>query len=341
MKKKMTVKKWQLTKWRSRDEIADLSDVEFVAVGKRVFYQHRTLEEAHLPTNAAAIKTEAFTGCRRLLAVTLPNDNNVGLARRCFADCTRLREVKNTELISIVGDRAFENCRNLPDPVFGRELRRIGEYAFAGCESIRTLELPSCLTAMGKGAFQGCTELEKVEMEDALTVLGEDAFRNCISLKEIGFSAMLEAIPKGAFRGCSALTEVEIPSGIQAVGARAFMGCTRLREVNIDIGTTVIGARAFAKNPRLERVVIPHSVKRLGIGAFGFGFSHQKVTLVVDNEYMKKRMQTQLRLCMSAGRVQIEVVGKSIEERKRERRRASLDSTPVHLFEKEDDGGES
>ena len=334
MKKTTTViKKWQLLKWRSHEELADLSEEDFVAVGKRVFYRSRALEEARMPANAAAIKTEAFTGCKRLHTITLPSNNSVGLARRSFADCIRLRNVHNSELISVIGDRAFENCRNLPALTFGRDLRRIGEYAFAGCESIRSLELPSCINVMGRGAFFACTELESVHMEDALTTLAPDAFRDCISLREIGFSAMLEEIPKGAFRGCSSLTELTVPSGINVIGARAFMECNRLREVTIDIGTTEIGAKAFAKTPRLERVFVPHSVKKLGLGAFGFGFSKQKITLVVDNEYMKKRMQTQLRLCMSAGRVNVEVVGKTIEERKRERRRASLEQKPTHLFD--------
>ena len=115
MKKTTTViKKWQLLKWRSHEELADLSEEDFVAVGKRVFYRSRALEEARMPAKAAAIKTEAFTGCKRLHTVTLPSNNSVGLARRSFADCIRLRNVHNSELISVIGDRAFENCRNLP-----------------------------------------------------------------------------------------------------------------------------------------------------------------------------------------------------------------------------------
>ena len=55
MKKTTTViKKWQLLKWRSHEELADLSEEDFVAVGKRVFYRSRALEEARMPANAAA-----------------------------------------------------------------------------------------------------------------------------------------------------------------------------------------------------------------------------------------------------------------------------------------------
>lgn len=50
---------------------------------------------------------------------------------------------------------------------------------------------------------------------------------------------------------------------------------------------------------------------------------------------MKKRLQSKLRMALSAKRVQIIVTGKSIEERKRERRRAQLEQTPTHIFDQE------
>ena len=52
----------------------------------------------------------------------------------------------------------------------------------------------------------------------------------------------------------------------------------------------------------------------------------------VETEYMLRRMKIQLILCGSIGRVELIRDGKSIEERKRERRRSTLEQTPVHLI---------
>ena len=335
MKTPFTVKKWQLLRWRAKEERVDLSDSDFIAVGKRVFYKDRFAEEVLLPATASAIKTEAFAGCRRLYRVALSGAGNVGISRRAFRGCKRLRELENAHMLSIIGDFAFDGCARLPAFAFGRDLRKIGEYAFRRCDSMTSILLPSCVELIGRGAFFGCTELESVAMEDGLAALSRDVFRDCISLREVAFSSALREIPIGAFRGCSALTELIVPSQITRIGKRAFASCARLSDVTVELGTVHIGAKAFADNPRLKTVFLPHSVKRLGLGAFGLGFcrDEDKIVISVDNEYMKKRIRRQLFLCLSFGRAKVTVIGKSIEERKRERRRSTVEQTPTHLIE--------
>lgn len=335
MKNKFTVKKWQLTKWRAREECADLSEIPFVALGNRVFYKSRVVEEAILPANASAVKNEAFADCKRLKSVVLPRENSVGLSSRVFRGCSRLREIENFEMVSSVGEGAFDGCANLPNLVFGRDLRRIGAFAFRGCASMTEVVLPSSINTVGAGAFSGCTELERVEMEHGFLALSKGMFRDCISLKNVEFSNTLCEIPASMFQNCSALESMTIPSQITKIGASAFRGCARMETVNIELGTVKIGARAFADAPRLREVYAPHTLKKLGLGAFGFGFvpDDKKILIYVENEYMKKRLTARLRLCLSFGRAKVVVIGKSIEERKRERRRSTLEQKPTHLFE--------
>ena len=337
MKTPYTVKKWQLLRWRAKEEAVDLREADFVAVGKRAFYKNRVMESVELPTSTSAIKTEAFARCKRLCSVALSDAGNVGLSRGVFRDCTRLREVKNAEKLTGVGDFAFDGCRNLPTLPFAHDLRKIGEYAFRGCESFDRLTLPKSVELMGRGAFFGCTELKSVTMEEGLKAIGRDAFRGCISLADVTFSSAMREIPSGAFRDCASLTELVIPAEITAIGSRAFASCARLSEVRVELGTVTVGAQAFADTPRLRTVYLPRSVKRLKLGAFGFGScpDEEKTVICVENEYMKRRIKRQLLFCLSFGRARVEVVGKTIEERKRERRRATLEQTPVHLIAQE------
>ncbi len=333
MKKTLKIKKWQLLRFRSREEAVDLTDAEFIAVGKHAFLGQKRIENLVLPSTASAIKTEGFRGCKRLRSITLSENGNTGVASRAFAKCTRLHTVEHADLISSVGAQAFLGCRTLENITFGRELRKIGEEAFRGCESLTKLTLPSCLQTVGRAAFADCTELARVEMESGFHTLAPDQFRNCISLSEVEFSNTLREIPQNTFRNCSALTELTVPSNVQKVGKRAFFGCARLSSVELEMGVTHVGARAFANAPRLCEVVIPHTLKRLGFGAFGLGSSKEKILVYVDNEYMLRRMRRLLFLCGSSGRVTVSLVGKSLEERKRERRRATVDQKPVHLLE--------
>lgn len=333
MKERVKIKKWQLVAYRSQKPSVDLSAESFVSVGKQSFKRQKRMEELVLPCGVSAIKTEAFARCRRLKSVALSDDCNVGLSQGVFRNCIRLHEVKNTDCVTSIGKKCFSGCTKLREADLGKDLKQIGEAAFEGCTSLEALALPHSVTKMGARAFQNCTELESVTLDCA--TLAPAAFRGCISLHTVELSPMTEAIPAYAFAQCSALSQVKLPMGVKTVGRGAFQGCSRLTNVQFDLGLTKIGAFAFAKTPDLVRIEIPHTLKHLGFGAFGLGRvkSEEKLALAVDSEYMQKRLKRLLFWCGSYWRVSVTFEGKTIEERKRERRRATLEQKPTHLLD--------
>lgn len=333
MKRKVILKKWQLTRWRGRDELADLTAENFFSIGKRSFYKNRMIRKVLLPKGVSVLKAEAFSGCVNLESVVLPTERAIGVSRGTFHNCTSLNELQNADMISSIGDYAFENCRVLSDYGGGKNLCRIGKYAFRNCEAIEAVTLPFSMRMLGKGAFLGCTRLENVMMQDGFSMLSKDVFRGCTSLKQVTFCNTLKEIPNGAFCSCRSLEGITVPSQVKRIGSRAFFGCAGLQTVTVEQGVRSIGAFAFAKNNCLESVYIPRSVKKIGFGAFGLGRRDAKIKLLVDTEYMKKRLDRQLRACMSAGSAEVVVIGKSIDERKRERRRATVEQTPAHLLD--------
>ncbi len=334
MKELLKIKKWQLLRYKSPARKAELGNAEFLTVGKRAF-RGMPMESVVLPS-ASAIKAEAFYRCRRLKTVTLPAANNIGLSTGVFRGCLRLRTVENSQMLSVIGARAFADCTMLQDMTFGRDLHRMGEYAFASCRSLTSLTLPGSLDSIGRGAFSDCTEIAELDIS-ALRVAAEELFAGCISLTEAPVAPAWTSLPRGIYRDCTAIEQVTIPAHITAIGKSAFEGCTELSTVNIELGTVKIGARAFASAPALREVYVPHSVKSLGHGAFGTGHrpEEKKIVLYVENDYMARRLRHLLFLCGSSGCARVEQIGKSIEERKRERRRSDLNSEPVHLIDRE------
>lgn len=332
MKETVKIKKWQLIRYASKKEVVDLSDTEFISVGKRAFWRRDRLEELTLPSGVSAIKTEAFHGCKRLKRLALSSDCNIGIAAGAFQNCRRLSEIEAFGSITSIGKNAFAGCQSLREIEPGDDLKSIGEGAFRNCTSLEELILPHSVQAIGKAAFRGCTELRRVEIHSP--TLATETFRGDISLQEIEFSSLIKEIPRGCFAECSALSSLEIPSSVKALKGGSFWDCTRLETVKLGFGVTSVGALAFAKNSRLTRVEMPHSVKRLGFGAFGLGKTkEQKIEIAVDSEYMQKRIKRQLFLCGSAGRATVTFEGKTVEQRKRERRRSTLEQTPTHLID--------
>ncbi|MBE6554220.1 MAG: leucine-rich repeat domain-containing protein [Ruminococcaceae bacterium] len=323
---KMKEKKWQLLRVRTRDEVLDLSDKDFLTVGKGAFRAQRSLEELILPPSVSVVKRCAFVGCRHLKQVEFRAERPFGLSTSVFSGCDRLHEIVNSEMLSQVGDRAFLRCRTLEQIRFGNDLKRIGAEAFRSCRALKEVEIPSCVSQIGKDAFADCTELCRLSVGEGIEVLGEGAFRGCISLASIELPVTLREISARAFLGCSALREVSLPCGVEKIRRRAFYGCSRLERVRLELGVARIGAGAFAHARELREVYLPHTVKRLGFGAFGLGkrADGEKIRLFVDNEYMIRRMKWQLLLCGSRSCVELVMNGETLADRKRARHRESL-----------------
>ncbi len=329
----MKIKKFQLLRWREKRAVADLSGEDFITIGKASFAHHARLEGVVLPASLTAVKASAFKKCRRLKSVMLLGDGNVGISDEAFSECIRLSELTPFGRVFSIGRRAFYRCQKLPSPTLGSDLRKIGEEAFRGCVSIERVTLPAELREVGRGAFADCTELAELNMEEGFSRLSPRAFSNCISLRDIQFSENIVTVPAKCFQNCSALTELHLPCGVQTVGRAAFCGCTSLERVEAEHGLTHVGARAFSDIPQLQSISLPSTVKRLGFAAFGLGKCEVKAVMYVENEYMCRRMRRQLFLCGSSGRVRVVLSGMTIEERKRSRRRATLEQTPVHIFD--------
>ena len=336
MKPTFKIKNWQLIRARGAEGNVVLPEGDFVAVDKRAFVgkHNQYLQSVRIPNGVSVIKAEAFEECNNLRTVILPTGGNIGLSQGVFSGCTRLRTVANSEHIHAIGANAFAGCTSLQRIELGKDLHRIGEGAFFGCRSLSSISLPSDLREVGEGAFAECQELAFYTAPDTLSTLSSEMFRDCVSLREVVIPEAVTVIPWGAFMGCISLGEVKIPANVQTIGARAFENCRKLHTVKMELGVTQIGARAFDNTPALREVFLPHSVKKLGRGAFGTGKRKdgEKITVCVENEYMVRRMKRLLFWCGSAKCTTIKLIGKSIEERKCERRRANVDAKGTHLI---------
>ena len=336
MKSTFKIKNWQLLKARGAEGKVMLSAGGFVAIGARAFAgkQNPYIESVEIPEGISVIKAQAFVGCKKLRTVILPSVGNIGLSQDVFHGCTRLREVANSDHINSIGAFAFADCAALQGITLGKDLHRIGEGAFANCHSLTVVDLPANLREVGKGTFAGCQELAFYTVPSTLAALSGEMFRDCVSLREVVIPAAVTVIPKRAFEGCISLREVNIPANVQEIEAGAFQNCRKLHTVKIELGIKEIGAHAFDNIPALREVFVPHSLKKLGRGAFGTGKRKdgEKITVCVENEYMVRRMKSLLFWCGSAGCTTVKLIGKSIEERKRDRRRANVDAKGTHLI---------
>lgn len=108
-----------------------------------------------LPDDVIEIKSEAFSGCHKLVSVSLPSQLRI-LADYTFPGCWVLKDITLPEGLTYIGLGAFDYCRALEEIVIPSTVKTIDNYAFRECTSltkIRLKALPTTLTSIGSDLF--------------------------------------------------------------------------------------------------------------------------------------------------------------------------------------------
>ena len=140
------------------------------------------------------IGDSAFEGCELLSTDTinalLANAKEIGAS--AFEGCNSLEDLKLSNNIKFIGNRAFTDCKGLKTVHFGSgiDLLEIRGAAFAGCTSLTTLiNLENCTAIRWFGPeLFSCTALTEVKMPPSTAVpliIGHNLFGGSNNLKKV------------------------------------------------------------------------------------------------------------------------------------------------------------
>jgi hypothetical protein len=132
--------------------------------------------------------------------------------------------------VTVIDDRAFDECFNLLDVDFHDGVDRVGRYAFRDCHSFLRVTLPG-VKIIDEMAFENCVELTDVEFGNKLETIGNSAFWRCTSLRHLKIPS-IRTIERYAFCNCTNLTDAEFGEGLESIGGCAFRLC-RLGRITI------------------------------------------------------------------------------------------------------------
>ena len=186
--------------------------------------------------------------------------------------------LKFSDVISMIGDGAFEECSNLSTVVMPTSVLRIGRSAFWKCSGLTSLQIPSNVLVIEDFAFSRCSGLTSLNIPENVSSIGSWSFSSCSGLKTItvdpnnkdydsrnSCNAIIHTSTNTLVSGC---IETIIPSGILIIGDHAFYGQEDLISMTIPDGVTTIGGSAFSECHNMESVVIPESVTSIQRYAF-------------------------------------------------------------------------
>ena len=137
-----------------------------------------------LPDGLQSLGRGAFDSCASLTNTTLPAAITA-VPGKCFADCTKLLNVKYAGTVTAIGDLAFESCKALTAAPIPETVTEIGASAFTGCTALTDVTIPAGVTAIPDGCFQGCIALTDMKLPGTVTSVGHNAFTGCTALKDV------------------------------------------------------------------------------------------------------------------------------------------------------------
>lgn len=222
----------------------------------------------------------------------------------------------NDTVVSVIGNRAFENCAELKSIKFSFwSVKTIEGGAFYNCTGLTSVVIPDSVQSMGIETFAGCSNLESLtipfvgaksgvkstdsEIYSFGYIFGTieytnsyfsrqhtkydngkirtDDYRLPMSLKTVNVSG--GEILDYAFENCMYIENISIPNSITQIGEFAFLGCAYLKSFDIPQGVTEIKQETFKSCASLVSITVPSNVTTLDDNCFSYCTSLTNITL--------------------------------------------------------------
>ena len=167
------------------------SDIGDINIPSTVTYNGSTY-------SVTSIGEGAFSGCRGLTSVTIPNS------------------------VTSIGGWAFYGCSGLTSVSIGNSVTMIDCGAFSGCIGLTSVTIPNSVILIGDYAFSDCYELSSVTIPNSVTSIGDHAFYDCnlssiyTKIKNPGnvsYGNEWSEIFHTNLVGCALLCKIYVPAG--------------------------------------------------------------------------------------------------------------------------------
>lgn len=182
-----------------------------------------------VPDGVTVIGDNAFSVCRKLTTVMLPNGVH-SIGEKAFFGSS-LSDISIPKSVSFTGSNAFQQTSLTSIEFPGNEVVLSAEL-FRDCKKLTEVTISGCL-ALGSGVFRDCTSLRSITWNgNGLDCIPHNVFYGCSLLREIKIPDGVTKIEDYACYNCSSLTDITIPNSVKAIGSQTFYNCKSLTNVH-------------------------------------------------------------------------------------------------------------
>lgn len=186
------------------------------------------IKSAIIPLGVTKICNDAFSGCKNLVSVEIPNTvESIGVA--AFWGCG-FSHLTIPNSVNEIFHWAFHRSA-LQEVEIPNSVTKIGNNAFDLCNSLKSCRLPNTINYIAEGTFNGCSSLTSIDIPSSVVAIGDHAFEDCTALRDIDLSNNITKIGYYAFGRCTSLVRVNLPQNLKQLDSHAFMNCSSLENI--------------------------------------------------------------------------------------------------------------
>ncbi|MCL2245371.1 MAG: leucine-rich repeat domain-containing protein [Treponema sp.] len=237
------------------------------SIGRRAFQNCERLYDIKIPASVNSIGFRAFSGCVMIVNFSVDEKNREYVSvegvlfnkEKTVLIQYPVRKADDFYMIPFgvreISAGAFSNSRmsliRMPPTV-----TVIGEFAFSECRNITSMSIPPTVIDIGMYAFNMCRGLTSISIPPSVTSIGRSAFSECRGLINIILHEGLLSIGEMAFSWCTSLSSIVIPKSVIIIGDYAFTYCSDLITVSIS-RKTIRGRNVFPAGAMIIESAVP------------------------------------------------------------------------------------
>lgn len=183
----------EITKFRGFDEKeltvpSEINGKKVIGIGENAYKGCQAVEKVVIAEGIRYIADGAFANCSELQYVIFPSTIKEissskwrGIGEGAFS-CTKIKEVRLPEGLSVLGSKTFYCCYLLDKVDFPDSLREIGAFAFSLCRNLKEVHFNDGLVKIGCNAFGWCDSIQEVVLPVSVNSIGSQAFKRDVTI---------------------------------------------------------------------------------------------------------------------------------------------------------------
>ena len=254
-----------------------LPGVTFTEILSEAFSGCKNLMIVELPETVSYIGKDAFAGCQSLQALFIRTAEKITVEKGAFHNCIRLRFIVSLAREAVFADGNLESGNGycVPQSVgYPTEFQVCGDSYYLKPQEDGVLLYGEDEQTGERCLLNASSNISgEIILEPGTIEIAAFTFQGCdhaFSISEESLSG-LKIIGTGAFDGCGLCGKFVFPEGLVSVGTEAFSRCTGLEEVEIcSLNITSLMDYMFYCCESLKKVTFGDncSIQYIGFGVF-------------------------------------------------------------------------